>query len=123
VHEQEVTTMLVDPGRCIAPDQDPTDADDGVALDAHDVVGRAASFSAYVRLTSIDPTRNRRRAYLMIWAPTLWGGGGLIRSWGRIGTRGRSIQTDHDDRASAQPLIIETLRTRALHGYHVVEIV
>ena len=105
--------MTVDPGLRVAPDKDPPDGDGHPDLGVHDDVDQVAGFSAYIRLTSIDPTRK----------PTLWGGGRLIRSWGRSETRGRSLQTDHEDRASAQPLIVKTLRLRAQHRYEVIEVV
>ena len=81
----------------------------------------AARFQAYARLVSVDPVRNRFRFYTMTWQPTLWGGGALLRHWGRIGTKGRSLLTHYADRSSAQALIDHSVRRRLQRGYQVVD--
>lgn len=83
-------------------------------------VQRAAAFLCYARFESIDPSKNRYRAYLYLWQPDLWGGGGLIRSWGRIGAAGRSLVTHYPDRASAQTEIDGCVRWRLRRGYRAV---
>lgn len=80
-----------------------------------------ASFRAFARFVSIDPARNRFRYYSLSWQPTLWGGGAVMRTWGRIGTRGRTLETFYDDRTSAQKLIDQLVRRRLQHGYSVVD--
>jgi predicted DNA-binding WGR domain protein len=92
-----------------------------VERDPVDSEKRATGFRAYARFVSIDPTRNRFRYYSLNWQPGLWGGGALIRTWGRIGTRGRTLETFYDDRASAQELIQQLVRRRFQHGYSVVD--
>ena len=82
----------------------------------------AAAFRARVHLTSVDPARNRYRFYSLSWQPLLFGGGALIRSWGRIGTAGRTLAMAHPDRASAQPAIEQLLLRRLRRGYQVVEV-
>ena len=82
----------------------------------------AAAFRARVHLTSVDPARNRHRFYTLIWQPMLFGGGALIRAWGRIGTTGRTLERVYPDRASAQPALEALLRCRLRRGYQVVEI-
>jgi len=76
-----------------------------------------AGFSQGVRLVSVDPTRNRARVYRLAWQPNLWGGGVLIRAWGRIGASEHSLCTAYPDRASAQPAIRRLLARRLRHGY------
>jgi predicted DNA-binding WGR domain protein len=51
----------------------------------------------------------------------LWGGGVLVRNWGRIGTKGRWLQTHYEHRSSAQELIDQSVRRRLQRGYHVVD--
>jgi predicted DNA-binding WGR domain protein len=81
-----------------------------------------AAFRARVHLTSVDPRRNRYRYYVLSWQPLLWGGGALIRTYGRVGTRGQTLEVRYPDRASAQPEIERLLRLRLRHGYTVVEV-
>ena len=40
-------------------------------------------------LRRVDPTRNMARFYGLSLQPTLFGEVSVVRSWGRIGTRGR----------------------------------
>jgi len=82
---------------------------------------KVSTFNAYARFVSVDSTSNRFRFYSLTWQPQLWGGGVLTRSWGRIGTRGRSIGTSYPDRQSAQELVDQVVRRRVQHGYHIVD--
>jgi hypothetical protein len=66
-------------------------------------VQRAAAFQYYARFENIDATQNRYRAYLYLWQPDLWGRGGLIRSWGRLGSLGRLLVTHYPDRSRSAP--------------------
>ena len=86
-------------------------------------LGKAPTFTAYARFVSVDPTANRFRFYSLTWQPSLWGGGVLTRSWGRIGSRGCSLRTNHSDRQGAQELVDQVLRRRIQHGYHLVDVV
>jgi predicted DNA-binding WGR domain protein len=81
----------------------------------------AGRFQAYARLVSVDAAKNRFRFYTMTWQPLLWGGGVLLRIWGRLGTKGRSLLTHCEDRPSAQELIDQAVRRRLQRGYHVVD--
>lgn len=45
-------------------------------------------FQQFARFVSLDPDENRQRFYTLTWQPLLWGGGALVRTWGRVGTRG-----------------------------------
>lgn len=80
-------------------------------------VQRAAAFQCYARFESVDPSVNRYRAYLYIWQPDLWGGGGLIRAWGRLGSLGRSLTTHYPDRSSAHGDITAAVQRRFERGY------
>lgn len=42
-----------------------------------------------LRLTRRDPERNMARFYVLTLEPTLFGEVALLRTWGRIGTRGQ----------------------------------
>ena len=83
-------------------------------------VVEVARFRQRVALASVDPARNRARFYLLAWQPGLWGGGALVRTWGRLGTPGRSLTARYDDREAAQARITQLLRRRLRHGYRVV---
>ena len=82
---------------------------------------KASAFTAYARFVSVDSTVNCFRFYSLTWQPSLLGGGVLIRSWGRIGTKGRSLATTYPDRQEAQELVDHTVRRRLQHGYQVVD--
>jgi predicted DNA-binding WGR domain protein len=81
-----------------------------------------ASFQAYARFVSVDPARNRYRFYSLTWQPSLWGGGALIRTWGRIGTKGRTLETFHEDRGSTRALVEQIVKRRLQRGYQVVDV-
>jgi predicted DNA-binding WGR domain protein len=83
---------------------------------------KASVFKAYARFVSVDSTTNRFRFYSLTWQPSLWGGGVLTRSWGRIGGRGRSLATSHTNREDAQELVDQIVRRREQHGYQVVDV-
>ncbi len=91
-----------------APPRDPGSTDEIV------------QFQCRVRFESRDPAKNRARFYTLTWQPALWGGGALVRSWGRLGSSGRSLTTFYPDRASAQERIDRLIRHRLRRGYHVV---
>ena len=78
-------------------------------------------FRAYARFVSVDPAKNRFRFYTLTWQPSLWGEGALLRSWDRIGAKGRSLQTFYQDRESAQALVDQLVRRRLPRGYQVVD--
>ena len=44
-----------------------------------------------VTLHRIDPTRNMSRFYRLDVQPDLFGGVLLVKEWGRIGARGRTV--------------------------------
>ncbi len=80
-----------------------------------------ARFAAYARFVSVDPATNCFRFYSLSWQPMLFGGGALIRTWGRIGSTGRTLETIYEDRASAQALVEQLVKRRLRRGYRVVD--
>ncbi len=77
----------------------------------------AARFTCYARFVSIDPDRNRARFYALTWQPVLWGGGALIRAWGRLPGPGRELVAFYPDRAAAQPEVERLIARRLRRGY------
>lgn len=56
------------------------------------------------------------------WQPLLWGGGALVRTWGRIGTQGQQRLTgSYPDRAAAQSLVERLVRRRLTRRYQLVD--
>lgn len=78
----------------------------------------AARFAVYLTLRSVDPARSRSRSYTLMWRPSLFGGGVLVRTWGRTGDTERTRFDAYPDRAGAQAHVEAILRLR--HGYRVV---
>jgi len=54
-----------------------------------------------VHLWRISPMRNMRRFYRLDLQPELFGGILLVKEWGRIGARGRTIAEHYDTEALA----------------------
>ena len=80
-----------------------------------------ARFRGRVRFVSVDPERNRARFYTLTWQPALWGGGAVVRAWGRLGSPGRTLTHFYLDRASAQARVERLIRRRLRRGYRVIE--
>lgn len=64
-----------------------------------------------------DPDRNMARFYALAIEDTLFGQTCLIRRWGRIGSRGRTVQHSFDSEREAVGLFLELLRAKKLRGY------
>ena len=95
-----------------------------VAMDAGAIDDQAASltgFQAYVRLESRDPQTNRDRYYDLLWQPTLFGEGALLRVWGRRGQSATTRVTTLPDRACAEKHVRQLVRLRLRHGYQVTD--
>ena len=84
------------------------------------VVEEVGQFQCRVRFVSLDPAKNRARFYTITWQPALWGGGAIVRRWGRLGEPGRALTTFYEDRASAQEVVERLIRRRLQRGYRVV---
>ena len=77
-----------------------------------------------VRFVSLDPAKNRARFYTLTRQPALWGGGAIVRRWGRLGGQGWALTTFYPDRASAQESqesVERLIRRRLRRGYQLVE--
>jgi predicted DNA-binding WGR domain protein len=72
---------------------------------------------AAIELTSIDPERRRARHYGVALCPTLFGGYGLLISWGRIGRPPRVRIETFETPAAIGARLTELLTRRRAHGY------
>ena len=49
-------------------------------------------FAIFASFVSIDEAKNRRRFYRLDWREAPFEGGAIVRSWGRIGGKGRTVE-------------------------------
>ncbi|MBX4864167.1 WGR domain-containing protein [Rhizobium sophorae] len=68
----------------------------------------------------IDPSKNMARFYALSIEPNLFGGTSLVRSWGRIGSRGQQKIHVFDSEAKAVDLLLTLLRKKRSRGYRVL---
>ena len=68
-------------------------------------------------LTCIDHKLNRFRFYSMSVQYGLFGNFYLIRQWGRIGTRGRSMTQELNTMEEVEEQVEVILKLRKRHGY------
>jgi predicted DNA-binding WGR domain protein len=79
-------------------------------------------FRQFARFERIDRAENCERFYALSWQPLLWGGGALVRTWGRIGTQGQQrLEGSYPDRQTAQPLVDRLVRRRLTRRYLLVD--
>ena len=71
----------------------------------------------FAHLLRRDPDRNMARLYQVDLAPTLFGESSVMRSWGRIGTRGRTILETCPNLEAAEASGRQTIRTKLKRGY------
>jgi predicted DNA-binding WGR domain protein len=71
----------------------------------------------FLLLHKVDHSRNMARFYVMSVQPTLFGGGSLVRNWGRIGTRGRAMIELFDDIAEADTTMTKLANVKCNRGY------
>jgi predicted DNA-binding WGR domain protein len=69
------------------------------------------------QLHRIDPDANMARYYCVDIAATLFGEFCVIRTWGRIGTRGRKSLETWESPAEAEKAAVQTVRQKARRGY------
>lgn len=74
-------------------------------------------FPTVLDLRRIDPARNMRRFYRMSIQRDLFGGANLVREWGRIGSRGRSLVEQHDDEGKAVTALLKLASAKRRRGY------
>jgi predicted DNA-binding WGR domain protein len=80
-----------------------------------------SQFQCYVYFTGVDPARNRYRFYTLTWQPGLWDEVSLVRSWGRIGRRGRSCSHVFDERVIGCEAVAHLIAQRLRRGYTVTD--
>ncbi|MDF0664430.1 MULTISPECIES: WGR domain-containing protein [unclassified Rhizobium] len=68
----------------------------------------------------IDPSKNMARFYALSIEPNLFGETSLVRSWGRIGSRGQQKINIFDSEAKAVDLLLTLLRRKRSRGYRVL---
>jgi len=68
-------------------------------------------------LHRIDPEANMARFCSIDLAPTLFGEVAVLRSWGRIGTRGRTSLETWPSAGEAEAAANRTLRHKSGRGY------
>jgi predicted DNA-binding WGR domain protein len=79
------------------------------------VQGRTAMVLA--QLHRIDPEANMARFYCIDTAPTLFGEVSVLRTWGRIGTRGRTSIETCGSFEEAERAATRTFRQKMQRGY------
>lgn len=77
-------------------------------------------FARFLRLVSIDPTRNRARFFTLQWQPTLWEERALVCVWGRLHTPGQMRVLVSATAPDLEVVVRRIVRRRLLHGYQVV---
>ncbi|TBA31384.1 WGR domain-containing protein (plasmid) [Rhizobium ruizarguesonis] len=69
----------------------------------------------------IDPSKNMARFYALSIEPNLFAETSLVRSWGRIGSRGQQKIHVFDSEAKAVDLLLSLLRRKRSRGYRVLQ--
>ena len=72
---------------------------------------------ALAHLHRTDPKANMARFYCIDVAPTLFGEVSVLRTWGRIGTRGRTSVETCLSAAEAEKAALRTLRQKVRRGH------
>ncbi|MGO7443593.1 WGR domain-containing protein [Rhizobium ruizarguesonis] len=67
-----------------------------------------------------EPDKNMARFYALSIEPNLFGETSLVRSWGRIGSRGQQKIHVFDSEAKAVDLLLTLLRKKRARGYRVL---
>ena len=80
-----------------------------------------SQFQNYVYFGSVDPVQNRYRFCTLSWQHNLWGGVTLVRTWGRIGGRGRSCSHTLDEREVGSEIAARLIARRLRRGYTVTD--
>ncbi len=70
-----------------------------------------------VDLERIDPAQNMARFYQLSVQPTLFGEQSVVRCWGRIGTRGRSMMVTYATEGDAVKAYKALVRSKVAKGY------
>ena len=70
-----------------------------------------------IRMTRIDPDRNMKRFYAIDLQRELFGQWECVRSWGRIGSRGRCVKSMFRTQQEAAEEADKWYRTKRRRGY------
>ena len=70
-----------------------------------------------VNLHRIDPARNMRRFYRLDVQPDLLAGFAVVKAWGRIGARGRTMDEWHMTDAEARAALQRQAERKRRRGY------
>ena len=70
-----------------------------------------------VHLIHVNPERNMARFYGIDIQPTLFGEMSVLRSWGRIGTKGRGMMVTFEDAAQATDALVKLEKQKRRRGY------
>jgi predicted DNA-binding WGR domain protein len=70
-----------------------------------------------VQLARIDLARNMRRFYRLDVQPDLFGGFAVVKEWGRIGARGRTMDEWHMTEAEALAALQRHAERKRRRGY------
>lgn len=70
-----------------------------------------------VHLIHVNPERNMARFYGIEVQPTLFGEVSVLRSWGRIGTKGRGMMVTFEDSAHATEALLKLEKQKLGRGY------
>ena len=85
-------------------------------LGVRDSVGMIAQhYRLYIERKEAD--QNMARFYVLSIEETLFGQIRLVRSWGRIGTRGKTVQHSFDSEEDAIALFLRLLKSKKTRGY------
>lgn len=70
-----------------------------------------------VHLIHVNPELNMARFYGIEIQPTLFGEMSVLRSWGRIGTKGRGMMVTYEDAAQATEAFLKLDKQKRRRGY------
>jgi predicted DNA-binding WGR domain protein len=70
-----------------------------------------------VHLRRVDPARNMSRFYRLDVQPDLFGGALLMKTWGRIGARGRIMAERYDSEGLAAAAMQRQAERKRRRGY------
>jgi predicted DNA-binding WGR domain protein len=70
-----------------------------------------------IDLKRVNLALNMRRFYRMSIQPDLFGGASLVREWGRIGYRGRTLIERHKDEGDAVAALLKLSARKSRRGY------
>lgn len=70
-----------------------------------------------IHLTRVDPELNMARFYGVTVQPTLFGETSILRSWGRIGTKGQGLMVTYEDASQAIVALRKLEQQKRRRGY------